>query len=238
MEKLQRGEGVCLVCGKDLIYYSKTKIMTCLLCGDTYDSNASCVEGHYVCDSCHSEGGVNAGLLHCLQRQSKNPLQLMMELMDMPEVYMHGPEHHVLVGAALLTAFHNAGGKLDLPLALQEMKKRGGKYPGGSCGLWGACGAAVSTGMAYSIIRGTTPLSTDDWSPTNRITANALQAMADIGGPRCCKRNSFIALLNAIPFIEKEIGVRMEKPERVICHYLKENKECKGPACPYFPKRP
>jgi hypothetical protein len=29
-------------------------------------------------------------------------------LMAMPFCHMHGPEHHVMVGAALLTAYHNA----------------------------------------------------------------------------------------------------------------------------------
>ena len=30
-------------------------------------------------------------------------------MMADPYVHMHGPEHHVLVGMALLTAVHNAG---------------------------------------------------------------------------------------------------------------------------------
>mgnify|MGYP007069431811 FL=1 len=34
---------------------------------------------------------------------------------------MHGPEHHVMVGSALLTAYKNAGGEIDLPEALLEM---------------------------------------------------------------------------------------------------------------------
>lgn len=28
--------------------------------------------------------------------------------------HMHGPEHHIMVGAALLTAYKNAGGDIDL----------------------------------------------------------------------------------------------------------------------------
>ena len=39
--------------------------------------------------------------------------------------HMHGPEHHVMVGAALLTAYKNAGGELDLEPALQEIASRG-----------------------------------------------------------------------------------------------------------------
>ena len=41
---------------------------------------------------------------------------------------MHGPEHHVMVGAALLTAYKNAGGDIDLHSALIEMLNRGKKF--------------------------------------------------------------------------------------------------------------
>ena len=49
-------------------------------------------------------------------------------------------------------------GKIELDTALHEMKERGSEYPGGACGLWGCCGAAVSTGMFMSIITKATPL--------------------------------------------------------------------------------
>ena len=43
---------------------------------------------------------------------------------------MHGPEHHVLVGSALLTAYKNCGGDLDLNEALSLMEERGKQVPG------------------------------------------------------------------------------------------------------------
>ena len=43
--------------------------------------------------------------------------------------------------SALLTAYHNAGGEIELESALKEMYKRGKSVPGGACGFWGACGA-------------------------------------------------------------------------------------------------
>lgn len=42
---------------------------------------------------------------------------------------MHGPEHHIMVGCALLTAYHNAGGEIDLPKALNEMVSRDYRSP-------------------------------------------------------------------------------------------------------------
>ena len=65
---------------------------------------------------------------------------------------------HVMVGSALLTAYKNAGGEIDLSEALLEMMNRGKAVPGGVCGFWGACGAGISTGMFISIISGATPL--------------------------------------------------------------------------------
>ena len=58
----------------------------------------------------------------CLNEQSKNPVEIIEKMMEMPFCHMHEPEHHVMVGAALLTAYHNAGGEVDLNQALPERK--------------------------------------------------------------------------------------------------------------------
>ena len=78
--------------------------------------------------------------------------------MAMPSCHMHGPEHHTMVGSALLAAYQNAGGNIDLKTALYEMQKRGKQVPGGACGFWGACGAGISAGMYISIALKSTPL--------------------------------------------------------------------------------
>ena len=88
-----------------------------------------------------------------------------------------------MVGSALLTAYRNAGGDLDLKDALYEMQVRGKQVPGGACGLWGACGAGVSTGMYVSIALKTTPLSEKTWGLSNQMTARALSAIGKNGGP-------------------------------------------------------
>lgn len=78
--------------------------------------------------------------------------------MSMPFCHMHGPEHHIMVGMALLTAYKNSGGDIDLKKSLIEMNNRGRSVPGGACGFWGACGAGISAGMFVSIVTGSTPL--------------------------------------------------------------------------------
>ena len=72
---------------------------------------------------------------------------------------MHGPEHHIIVGSALLTVYHNSGGDIELDNTLLEMQSRGSQYPGATCGYRGCCGAAVSAGMFVGIIIKATPLS-------------------------------------------------------------------------------
>ena len=60
----------------------------------------------------------------CLEDTSRNPIEVLERLMSRPECPMHGPTHHVLVGAALLTAYNNClpdSSKLDLEAALAEM---------------------------------------------------------------------------------------------------------------------
>ena len=59
-----------------------------------------------------------------------------------------------MVGAALLTAYKNAGGAINLRESVMEMLNRGKAVPGGTCGFWGACGAGISAGMFVSILSG------------------------------------------------------------------------------------
>ena len=163
---------------------------------------------------------------------SRDPISIIEQMMALPTCHMHGPEHHVMVGAALLTAYHNAGGDIDLRSALTEMMNRGRSVPGGACGFWGACGAGISTGMFVSIISQSTPLTNEPFALSHKMTAKSLQAISEIGGPRCCKRDSFLSILAAIDFVREQFGVKMEKPE-VVCHYSAKNNQCIGKRCPF-----
>ena len=227
-------DGACLVCGKPLKFFPEEREMTCSFCGRKFMSNASCEDGHYICDECHGEKGIDFIMSYCAESKLKNPLIMAQEMMKNPYIYMHGNEHHVLVGAALLTAYHNAGGEVNFAESLEEMRQRGSKYPGGSCGFWGCCGAAVSVGMFLSIVTKTTPLSGKSWSTVNQITANALGKIGELSGPRCCKRNSFTAIVAAVNFIKDKYGIAMELPDKITCEFYPYNKECTRKVCPYY----
>lgn len=87
------------------------------MCHKRFESHASCEDGHYICDACHAKKGIQVIMEGCAKSTSRNPIAIRQELMMNPYIYMHGPEHHVMVGAALLTAYRNSGGKIELDAA-------------------------------------------------------------------------------------------------------------------------
>lgn len=231
---IKRGEGACLVCGKPIVYYESAREMECVFCHRRFKSRAACEDGHYVCDECHEKQGIEVIMEVCRTTGKRDPVAIMQEIMQSPYIYMHGPEHHIMVGAALIAAYHNSGGNVELEPALEKMRERGGECPGGTCGMWGCCGAAVSCGMFISIILGATPLSGKEWGMANRMTSRALAAIGALGGPRCCKRDSFTAAKEAVGFVKEELGVEMELGAPIKCDFSPENPQCIRRACPYY----
>ena len=114
----------CLICKAPLEYLTEDVEMECAICHKKEPSKTRCVKGHYVCSDCHTQG-MDSIFGLCLAETSTDPVAILRRMMDMPFCHMHGPEHHVMVGAALLAAYKNAGGELDLEPALQEIASRG-----------------------------------------------------------------------------------------------------------------
>lgn len=222
----------CLICKKPLVYTETDEMMECALCQKRESSKTKCVDGHYICNDCHTKG-MDALIRVCLQSDSKNPIAIIRQMMRLPFCHMHGPEHHVMVGAALLTAYKNAGGNLDLYNALLEMMSRGKNVPGGACGFWGACGAGISTGMFVSILSKSTPLANEPFALSHQMTSKALGKIGETGGPRCCKRDSFLSILTAVDFVAEHFGVKMET-ENIVCEFSSQNNQCIGIRCPFF----
>lgn len=133
----------CLICKAPLEYLEKDELVECEICHRKENSKTRCINGHYVCNACHT-AGMDAIIGLCRKENSKNPVEIIEKMMTMPFCHMHGPEHHVMVGAALLTAYRNAGGEIELDAAITEMLSRGKNVPGGACGFWGACGTEQS----------------------------------------------------------------------------------------------
>lgn len=172
----------------------------------------------------------------CLQAATTDPIALIVSVMQKDYINIHGPEHHILDGSCLLTALHNAGVEFDLDAALDEMIVRGMKMPGATCSQWGMCGSAASVGAALSILHETGPLSSNQYYKDNlRLVSQALGRIAEVGGPRCCKRNAFLSILTAIDFVKENYGVTLPK-ESIICGFSGKNRQCIGVKCPFSEK--
>lgn len=224
----------CLICKAPLEYLEEDVLMECAICHKKENSKTRCINGHYVCSECHTQG-MDSIFGVCLNEDSKNPIEILEKMMNLPFCHMHGPEHHVMVGAALLTAYSNAGGDIDLEKAMTEMYNRGKAVPGGVCGFWGACGAGISSGIYMSIITKSTPLAVEAWGLSNQMTSRSLGKIGSVGGPRCCKRDSYLAITEAVAFTKEHFGIEMELGE-IICSRSAMNNQCKKEACPFYPK--
>ncbi len=172
----------------------------------------------------------------CLQEKSKNPIEIFYNIAYKEFVRIHGPEHHILDGASLLTAFYNAGGKIELQESLNELMKRGLQMPGATCGMWGVCGAVSSMGAALSIIDGTGPLSSDDsWGKHMEFTSKALYSLSQVGGPRCCKRDAFLSFQEAIKYVNENYNIEW-KSNKIECCFSEKNEQCIKEKCPFYKK--
>lgn len=172
----------------------------------------------------------------CLQEKSTSPIEIFNNIAHMDFIRMHGPEHHVLDGAALLTAFYNAGGNIDLQNSLYELMKRGVQMPGATCGMWGVCGAVTSMGAALSIIDGTGPLTSDNsWGKHMEFTSQALYSLSQVGGPRCCKRDAFLSFQKAIQYVNENYNVELQS-KKIECFFSEKNEQCIKEKCPFYKK--
>jgi len=172
----------------------------------------------------------------CLASTTSDPIELLNSIMKEPEIHMHGPEHHVLDGSCFMTALHNAGLDFDLEKALDEMAVRGAKMPGATCGQWGMCGSASSVGAALAIIHQTGPLSSNQFYKDNlKLVSLALGRLAEVGGPRCCKRNAYLSIGAAVDFVKEQYGIVLPKCA-VSCTFSAKNQQCIGEACPFARK--
>ncbi|MEG1603278.1 MAG: DUF5714 domain-containing protein [Cloacibacillus sp.] len=168
--------------------------------------------------------------------ESGSILEIVFDVMNDVSFPMHNFAHHYLVPAVLLSSLYIAKKENEEKFQndLHEVEKRAKNVLPAFCGFYGTCGAAVGCGIYMSVATGTTPLSKETWGLCNRATAGALTRMAELGGPRCCKRNTFAALQFMKKYTADNLGYELAVPETITCVYGKFNNECLKNNCPYF----
>ena len=228
----QRSEH-CMVCGQPLVYRERGEAVTCSQCDRHGRSAIVCPSGHYICDHCHSEQSLKQVAQRARGNTTGAPEDILEELMSLPELPMHGPEHHAMAGLALLLATEQAAVRLPVDY-IEEAIRRSMQIPGGSCGYHGACGSAVSLGVAVSIITGATPTTGLARGMAHRATAMALLQCGD-DQARCCKRALRKTVATGRDFFAEELGIVFPQPEgHQFCADASRNRECAKEHCPYF----
>ena len=162
--------------------------------------------------------------------------EALMKLMNMEGMPMHCPYHHFIMPAALLCIAAIQEGKsweeLDNWLVLTE--ERAKTVPPGFCGNCGTCGAAVGIGIFISVYTEASPLSVENWQWANEGTGKSLIAISKYPGPRCCKRTSFLAAQEGVPYINEKCGLHMEISDDIKCRYHGKNAQCLEEKCPFY----
>lgn len=225
----------CGVCARPLVYSTESIIKACTFCGKQEKALIYCPSGHYICDSCHSKSALEVLREVVSSTRSKNPATILEKVMSHPTVPMHGPEHHAMVPAAIIAAVRNSGYYLP-EKAVEKAIERASKVPGGWCGLYGDCGAAVGVGIAVSVITEATPLTGKQRTLAMAATSQALSHMLD-EQPRCCKRAARIAISSAVDFLQEHQAISLPRAAKVKCAYSLRNQQCAGAQCPYHDKR-
>jgi len=226
----------CPICGAPIEYLSEPVEMECLFCKEKQLTSSRCVNGHFICDRCHRMSAEDLIESSTIRSTSDNPFLIAEKLLESPAVKMHGPEHHFLVPAVLIAALYNHTGQQDKKEhSIKAARRRAELVKGGFCGMMGECGAAVGTGIFVSVVTGGTPLSLEEWRLSNLMTSRALEDIALHGGPRCCKRNTFIALRSAVRFIDTEMGIRLPMSGTIRCRFSDQNRECLREKCLFYP---
>lgn len=224
----------CMICGRELYYSTDVKVrIDCYYCGQEEITNVFCLEGHYVCDECHRKDVLDIVKQICIDSDSTDPVKLALEIFDLKYLHMHGPEYHSIVPAILVATYGNCINKKE-PALIEEAIERGKAVPGGACGFYGTCGAGIGVGIAYSIIKKITPYSRKDRGDVNQMTANALLAISQYLGPRCCKRDCILAIESA----KKKFGFSNSCGEsKYICSQYPDNNMCIHDDCPFYPNK-
>lgn len=173
---------------------------------------------------------------HCLSSDLTDPMEMAKEIVSDKRIAVHGPHHHFLVPAVLLSAYCNKKGlKEEKEGMIRTARERASHILGGFCGTHGDCGTAVGIGISVSIITGATPLSEDVWDLGIIATAQALMRIGKTcTGPRCCKRNMFIAIEEATEFFKENLDISLDTSPAGKCPFVDANEECIYEKCPFI----
>ncbi len=235
-ESSSRQKSGCMCCGRELFYFTEPLEMACSYCGRTHFADGCCQDGHFVCDRCHQENGLEVIKAICTTTREQDLIRLLTIIRSHPSIPMHGPEHHAMIPGILLACYRNCGGKIGSQEILTAIN-RGADVPGGVCGFWGACGAAIGIGIGIATIFAATPLTPGPRQLAQEFSGRILTALASRKGGRCCQRETYIALSETARLSTELLSVSLQAEAILHCDQYLKNKECIGKQCPLWEQR-
>lgn len=230
----ERSLSDCMVCGAPLQYLQTAISADCAQCGRSFRTRARCAEGHFVCDQCHGGDYLRFLQGYLAECTATDPVLAFLDMRNSWPFPVHGPEHHALVPAAFLIAYSNLHGYPDLP-AIWEAVETGAGLAGGSCAFWGACSAVLGIGVAFSTILKATPTKGPQRGAVQAAVSEILGRVAAFNAPRCCRRESLMALTLACELSGKALPEALATSSELWCDQMWANDECLGQECPFAP---
>ena len=67
------------------------------------------------------------------------------------------------------------------------------------------------------------------------MTTACLTAIGTAGGPRCCRRDSYLALQGGRELLNNHLGAGLPTGRQPDCIFMASNKECLGADCLFSP---
>jgi len=219
----------CAIC--DAVLQEADTLAICSYCGQSTAAEYLCPNGHHICEECQLADLPELLNRVCQSTSETDPVEVANLIMRHPVVAMHSPQHHVLVAPLVLAALRNSGLRPITEQQLASAIRRTSDIPFAVCGTRGECGAAVSVGALVSILTSASYRKDRERSLALQATAEALQAIAQAGGPRCCKQSVYLSLETAVAFLKRELDLHL--PLAVRCDF-KDGEECKHERCVYY----
>ncbi|MDO8947698.1 MAG: DUF5714 domain-containing protein [Desulfocapsaceae bacterium] len=226
----------CMCCGEELHYFTEPRKMACHYCGQTRFADGCCTKEHFVCNRCHQENGLEVIKSICTTTKEQDLIRLLKLIRSHPSIPMHGPEHHAMIPGILLACYRNCGGAISSKEILTAIN-RGADVPGGVCGFWGACGAAIGIGIGVATIFSATPLTPGPRQLAQEFSGRILMALAAHKGSRCCQRETYIALTETARLSTEMLSVSLRTEAELHCNQYLHNKECIRKQCPLWEQR-
>lgn len=237
----KKEKATCILCGSELKELQNPIEVRCDVCGEIHTTHYQCDNLHYTCDNCLSIP-VNEFIKNkCLDYKGIDPMALAVDIMNSPKIRIYGPEHHFILPAVMLTSVynfqHSQRDKDELMKILEETEKRVEKESPRECAYHlGGCGAAIGTGIFASIFAGKNLTKDETWSLANSLVADSLKHVAEAGGPRCCKRDTYISIETSVDFLKNHFNIELPITQGR-CTFSLRNSACKREECYFYDMR-